>query len=355
MDASTSLHSTALPAESYGFDLIFEEPAVRSRAISAPEDGCRRALNSEVRLLCGLLKSRDTEQTLVRSVVDQALTGETCAEFKGTCGNIAIVQSALSTAGYKVIKCSFSGVVNDGKLSSRHSFIEVQLGSGNIAKSLIVDPNLREVFQICRPSQTYNKLLQILPTAFVGTRRQLSQVTEFMCHQMAESFAEQGLTTPPWRQASNMILKWQQPVKKTEVVETKQRFPPEHVIGRKSIGVPAIKQSIPHNITQPQLKQHSTPFIGCVNHGCLPVANQMKVPRQGDSGANGITSQVLRRTSWPGSSHTTRAPPRWIQQWWCSIPVTSSMAMLAELKGDILTLITQFTNINDLRRSVPPV
>lgn len=53
------------------------------------------------------------------------------------------------------------------------------------------------------------RLLDELPCEFVGTAEQLTSLVEFFCDQMATSYSEMGLHTPPWRTVKSMLALWQ--------------------------------------------------------------------------------------------------------------------------------------------------
>jgi uncharacterized protein (TIGR01615 family) len=87
----------------------------------------------------------------------------------------------------------------------RHEFINVRAPN---AEEYIVELNFKEQFQIPKPSLTYQKLLDFLPSEFVGTSSSLVPLVQCLCMEMADSFQEQGLTLPPWRRSQAMLSKW---------------------------------------------------------------------------------------------------------------------------------------------------
>mmetsp|Transcript_5552 Transcript_5552/g.7501 ORF Transcript_5552/g.7501 Transcript_5552/m.7501 type:complete len:284 (-) Transcript_5552:292-1143(-) len=92
--------------------------------------------------------------------------------------------------------------------SSNHAYVEVLPGTSKPSERIIVEPFFREQFEVARPTESYLRILAALPQSFFGTQFQLSALVEFMSERMSESFREQGMGTPPWRQGGNMLTKW---------------------------------------------------------------------------------------------------------------------------------------------------
>lgn len=116
----------------------------------------------------------------------------------------------LQRAGLAASVCHSRGSGTAGLLSFRHTFLQVFGGDDESnSQPLIVEPQLREEFQIVRPTPQYQRLLDALPREFVGSSQQLTSLVEFMSERMAESFRQRGMCSPPWRQVKSMLLKWE--------------------------------------------------------------------------------------------------------------------------------------------------
>ena len=63
--------------------------------------------------------------------------------------------------------------------------------------------------QVVRSQAAYTRLLDALPTVFVGPPRQLAALVDFMAVRMEESFRAGGMTSPPWRQKSSLLARWE--------------------------------------------------------------------------------------------------------------------------------------------------
>ena len=73
---------------------------------------------------------------------------------------------------------------------------------------VIVDMDFRSQFELARPTSNYKKLVETLPSIFVGTEEKLASVVSLLCTAAKESLKENGLHIPPWRKASYMLPKW---------------------------------------------------------------------------------------------------------------------------------------------------
>ena len=62
------------------------------------------------------------------------------------------------------------------------------------------------VMQIVRSTEQYQRLLETVPSVFVGTPSALTDLVEFMVARMEDSFLEQGMCCPPWRQVRSPCL-----------------------------------------------------------------------------------------------------------------------------------------------------
>jgi uncharacterized protein (TIGR01615 family) len=77
-----------------------------------------------------------------------------------------------------------------------------------VATPILVEPKFREHFLVANTTQSYESLLQALPTIFVGTADRLEMVVSVLAHEMRLAFESQGRTLPPWRTKEAMMSKW---------------------------------------------------------------------------------------------------------------------------------------------------
>jgi len=72
----------------------------------------------------------------------------------------------------------------------------------------IIEPRLREQFEIAHPTPSYRTLLQQLPTEFVGSAAKLRTLVEAVSTAMAGAFKEMEMSLPPWRRLPATLSKW---------------------------------------------------------------------------------------------------------------------------------------------------
>ncbi|MCD7466009.1 hypothetical protein HAX54_002322 [Datura stramonium] len=84
---------------------------------------------------------------------------------------------------------------------------EISNGSSERVR-LIVDIDFRSQFEVARPTQEYQELLNSLPSIFVGSEEKLNGIISLLCSAAKQSLKEKGLHVPPWRKASYMHSKW---------------------------------------------------------------------------------------------------------------------------------------------------
>ena len=73
---------------------------------------------------------------------------------------------------------------------------------------LIVEPRLREQFEIPRPSAAYAACLDALPAVFVGTPQRLTALVAWMAARLRAAFTAADMHVPPWRSARAMLAMW---------------------------------------------------------------------------------------------------------------------------------------------------
>ncbi|GLC37313.1 hypothetical protein PLESTB_001137300 [Pleodorina starrii] len=74
---------------------------------------------------------------------------------------------------------------------------------------IIVDPELREQFEVATPTPRYEALVSALPRVYVGAEERLPMVVEVLCDEMGMALRSKGMVIPPWRESAAMISKWQ--------------------------------------------------------------------------------------------------------------------------------------------------
>jgi PDDEXK-like family of unknown function len=71
-----------------------------------------------------------------------------------------------------------------------------------------VEVNFREHFLIPCATAAYSSFYENLPTVFVGPLHRMAPLVELVSHEMSRSFADTGVTMPPWRGSRAIMSKW---------------------------------------------------------------------------------------------------------------------------------------------------
>lgn len=126
------------------------------------------------------------------------------------------VMKYLRLAGYDAAVCKSRWEKTIGYPAGDYEFIDVVFeGSKFRNERFFVDINFREQFEIARPTDEYNGLLQQLPTLFVGRADKLCEILKVMCNAARRSLREREMCVPPWRKFRYVQFKWLGPYKRT--------------------------------------------------------------------------------------------------------------------------------------------
>ncbi|KAL3334731.1 hypothetical protein AABB24_031122 [Solanum stoloniferum] len=117
---------------------------------------------------------------------------------------------------YEASLCKTSWITSSGSPSAfqftgDYEYIDVmmkEISNGSERVRIIVDIDFRSQFELARPTQEYQELLNSLPSIFVGTEDKLNGIISLLCSAAKQSLKEKGLHVPPWRKASYMHSKW---------------------------------------------------------------------------------------------------------------------------------------------------
>jgi uncharacterized protein (TIGR01615 family) len=126
------------------------------------------------------------------------------------------VINTLRYAGYNAAICKSRWEQTTGHPAGDYEFIDVVLeGSKLENERFFVDIDFKAQFEIARPTDEYNALLQQLPIFYVGRADKLSEIIKIMCNAARRSFKERGMCIPPWRKYRYMQAKWVGSYKRT--------------------------------------------------------------------------------------------------------------------------------------------
>jgi len=111
---------------------------------------------------------------------------------------------AIAKRGYtfQVMRVPCPSSYNSQAFVRRHAFLM------DPESMVIIDPNLKDEFEIARSTPEYQELLARLPRSFVGPRAMLIELVELVCREMARALTVNGLSVPPWRKKENTVARW---------------------------------------------------------------------------------------------------------------------------------------------------
>ncbi|XP_051113424.1 uncharacterized protein LOC127239363 [Andrographis paniculata] len=117
------------------------------------------------------------------------------------------VMAALRDLGYNAGICKTHWERSGGITAGKYEFIDVLEKNCSSAR-YFVDLNFPPEFEIARPTNSYEHLLQHLPAVFVGTADDLKQIVKSMSDAARISLRFRGLHLPPWRKNRFLQNKW---------------------------------------------------------------------------------------------------------------------------------------------------
>lgn len=127
------------------------------------------------------------------------------------------VMSYLRNLGYNAAICKTKWEQSGGLTAGNYEFIDVvTCDAGNrIISRYFVDLDFLQEFEVARPTPQFERLLQSLPSIFVGKMEELTQVLKVMSAATKRSLKSKDLHLPPWRKHRYMRNKWFGPYKRT--------------------------------------------------------------------------------------------------------------------------------------------
>lgn len=120
-----------------------------------------------------------------------------------------LVMNSLQLAGYNAAMCKSRWDQTTGHPSGHYEFIDVIIEDSKLRNErFFVDIDFRTQFELARPTEEYNALLQKIPNLFVGKAEKLCGIVKIMCNAARKSLREKGMYIPPWRKYRYMQAKW---------------------------------------------------------------------------------------------------------------------------------------------------
>ncbi|KAL7081776.1 hypothetical protein ACP275_14G059400 [Erythranthe tilingii] len=127
------------------------------------------------------------------------------------------VMAYLRNCGYNAAICRTKWEGSGGLSAGNYEFIDVLRAENNSARYYI-DLDFAAEFEIARPTESYDRLMQHMPRVFVGTGEDLKRISKAVSDAAKRSLKSRGLHLPPWRKNRFMQNKWLGPFRRTTTV-----------------------------------------------------------------------------------------------------------------------------------------
>uniref|UniRef100_A0A5B7BH75 DUF506 family protein n=1 Tax=Davidia involucrata TaxID=16924 RepID=A0A5B7BH75_DAVIN len=137
------------------------------------------------------------------------------------------VMAFLRDCGYNAAICKTKWESSGGLTAGNYEFIDVlRSESSPWQHRYFIDLDFAGQFEIARPVNQYERLLQVFPLVFVGRSEELKQIVKVMSDAAKRSLKSRGLHLPPWRKNRYMQNKWFGPYRRTANVIPTNSPPP---------------------------------------------------------------------------------------------------------------------------------
>lgn len=212
-------------------------PSLNGRRLSGENEPPRRASEDEERERekCVKLKEEIQEMFIRENRTKREVHVTTSSKFRGACALRNLVHSYVwidpeNNGGQEYNEVELMTTMQQqqqqhviGAASSYSSQTTMMMHSAlppnefNLQR-IIVEADLRSHFVIANATPQYQRLLDELPSEFVGTFSRLLEIIDFMAVKLNSSFVARKMDTPPWRRAKSIASKWSMPIEENNVV-----------------------------------------------------------------------------------------------------------------------------------------
>ncbi|KAL8496200.1 hypothetical protein ACS0TY_020058 [Phlomoides rotata] len=152
-----------------------------------------------------LMNNADEFQNVLKSHVLKAVRMFSCVKSdKGVVRRN--VMAILRDRGYDAAICKTKWESSGGLTAGNYEFIDVLLSESSTR--YFINLEFASEFEIARPTTSYERLLQYLPTIFVVKSEDMKQILRVMSDAAKRSLKSRGLHLPPWRKHRFMQNKW---------------------------------------------------------------------------------------------------------------------------------------------------
>ncbi|KAE9460819.1 hypothetical protein C3L33_07248, partial [Rhododendron williamsianum] len=120
--------------------------------------------------------------------------------------------------GYNAAICKTKWESSGGLTAGNYEFIDVVVQpdpATSQSHRYFIDLDFVAEFEIARPTDRYERLLEKLPGVFIGRGEELKEIVKVMSEAAKRSLKSRGLSLPPWRKNRYMQNKWFGPYRRT--------------------------------------------------------------------------------------------------------------------------------------------
>ncbi|KAL4361000.1 hypothetical protein GQ457_04G026210 [Hibiscus cannabinus] len=149
------------------------------------------------------------------------------------------VMAYLRQVGHNAEICKTKWSSSGGLTAGSYEFIDVVQSVSPIRQNrYFVDLDFASEFEIARPTSDYSRLLQYLPTIFVGKSEELKKIVKVMTDSAKRSLKSKKLSLPPWRKNRYMENKWFSPYRRTtkQIQATPATIHPRNTVQCRYVG-----------------------------------------------------------------------------------------------------------------------
>ncbi|KAF7119760.1 hypothetical protein RHSIM_Rhsim13G0051000 [Rhododendron simsii] len=128
------------------------------------------------------------------------------------------VMASLRELGYNAAICKTKWERSGGLTAGNYEFIDVVVQpdpATSQSHRYFIDLDFVAEFEIARPTDRYERLLEKLPGVFIGRGEELKEIVKVMSDAAKRSLKSRGLSLPPWRKNRFMQNKWFGPYRRT--------------------------------------------------------------------------------------------------------------------------------------------
>ncbi|KAK3029732.1 hypothetical protein RJ639_039141 [Escallonia herrerae] len=135
----------------------------------------------------------------------------------------------LRHSGYEAAVCASKWQGSGRVPGGDHEYIDItNYNDSGSSERLIVDIDFRSHFEIARAVESYDRVLNSLPTVYVGSLTKLKQYLQVMVEAARSSLKQNSMPLPPWRSLAYLQAKWESPHQRQFNLDEQIIVPSDH-------------------------------------------------------------------------------------------------------------------------------